>query len=320
MFPVSRSLVAELSQVPRTWYGWIMLLPGHESVGLVRDEMWTYRSDGSLPVIDAAMSGFNELVVLAALVVTESSRLNLCDHRGSLLNVAILSGICPSVLRLLVIGGAMCSTIDVSGNNPFHTAVLCGRVDALLAMSRPVEVYETFRPFCVVPVIPLPHPFFNNLNSSGQSVVHLVTELKSYYSISSVLRALIVSVGAYIDSPRGGDLATLAHLAARNNDETLLSLCVSYGASINVVDLFGESVQSLINKSSHPYCACRRLVMTNKPSNKPADGDKSTDLLMYADVSTSSLPVDDRLFTPLSPYLADFTTEDLEALVNDPSL
>lgn len=41
----------------------------HVCVNLVGDEMRTYQSDGSLPAIDAAVGGFNELVVLATLFV-----------------------------------------------------------------------------------------------------------------------------------------------------------------------------------------------------------------------------------------------------------
>lgn len=48
---------------------------------------------GSLPVIDTVVGGFNEAVVLVALVVTDSSCLDFCDCRGSLLNVVISSGI-----------------------------------------------------------------------------------------------------------------------------------------------------------------------------------------------------------------------------------
>lgn len=91
---------------PRTWYGWVVLIPGHE-FNMVRDEMWTYQPDGSSPVIDAAEGGFNELAVLAALAVTNSPYLKFCDHKGCILNVATSSGICPSVLRLLVIRDAM---------------------------------------------------------------------------------------------------------------------------------------------------------------------------------------------------------------------
>lgn len=91
----------------------------------------------------------------------------------------------------------------MSGNNQFHRAVLCGHADALLAMSRRGlrDVLTILR--CAGE--PLPHPFFNNHNSREQATVHMVAELGSYHSASSILRAPIVSVGTYIDFPRGSD-------------------------------------------------------------------------------------------------------------------
>lgn len=97
----------------------------------------------------------------------------------------------------------------------FLLRALCGHADALQAMSCPDGVYKTFSPFCVVPVFSLLHPFFNNLNSRGQEVVHMVAELGSDHSICWMPRSLIVSVGVYLELPRGGNLTTLAHLAAR---------------------------------------------------------------------------------------------------------
>lgn len=90
----------------------------------------------------------------------------------------------------------MYSMVDTSSNNPFHTAVLCGRVGAFLAMSRPIEVLWRCRQFYVVPVVSLPHPSFNHQNSREQMPVHLVAQLCSCHFISSVLQVLIVGVGA----------------------------------------------------------------------------------------------------------------------------
>lgn len=133
-------------------------------------------------------------------------------------------------------------------------------------MSHPVEVNETFRPLRVVPLILLPHRCINDLNSRGQAAVHRVAELGSYQFISSILQALIVNVGAYIDLPRGGDLTMLVHLAARVDNEMMLTLCAYYGAIVGVIDLFGVSVQSLIDNLIVPvdtqsHCQCLLIVL-----------------------------------------------------------
>lgn len=68
---------------------------------------------------------------------------------------------------------------------------------------------------------------------------------------------LIVSVGVCFDLPRDGDMAMLTYLAARVDNETLLTKCAYYRVSMGADGQFGVSVQPLIDRSTHPYCACQ---------------------------------------------------------------
>lgn len=122
----------------------------------------------------------------------------------------------------------------------------------------------------------------------------------------------------YIDLHRGGDLATLVHLAAGVIIETLLISCAYHKANMGAVVLFGVSVQSLADQTSHPYCACWRSALFSILPNA-LSGVFLSSITSPTDKSLERLSstVKGSFFVPFSPYLSGFSAKDLDALVND---
>ena len=183
-------------------------------------ELYEPDQDGDSQLHLAIASGYEEVVFALIRQAPEPAYLNLQNNElYAPLHIAVLTNQ-PSLVRRLVVGGALTCSRDQEGNTPLHLASKRGHLQCAEALLRPISAEESqCGAGSLSPEQSNLHVILNQKNFNGEHCLHLATYGEHY----DFIRFLCWS-GADMNATEGRSGKTALHYAVNKRQEGLVQL------------------------------------------------------------------------------------------------
>lgn len=191
-------------------------------------------NEGDTQLHLAVITGYTDVVYALIRLTPHPCLLNIQnDNAQCALHLAVLTGQTNLVRRILV-AGAEATVRDGNGNTPLHLACICGDLEIVEALTKPIESSELQDIKCELSYCnkfrhtTLP-PDLEQRNYDGERCVHLAANGNHIH----ILRYL-VSCGADINAREGKSGKTPLHIAVENRNQILANFLLQECQKLNI--------------------------------------------------------------------------------------